>query len=81
MPLGVPALVVALPNNLSPFVEAGMSAPDLGRVGPALGPCCMIGRCASGRAARRPSMRRYRIEADGAAAGRAADVILRLTRT
>ena len=26
MPLGVPTLVVALPNNLSPFVEAGAMA-------------------------------------------------------
>ena len=35
MPLGVPALVVALPNNLSPFVEAGAmtGAPTAGRRG------------------------------------------------
>ncbi len=26
MPLGVPTLVVALPNNLSPFVDAGAMA-------------------------------------------------------
>ena len=39
MPLGVPALVVALPNNLSPFVEAGAMAGardrGRGRAGPA----------------------------------------------
>ena len=49
MPLGVPTLVVALPNNLSPFVEAGAMA---GAASPQAvrrpcEPCCMIVRCAS----------------------------------
>ncbi len=38
--LGVPALVIGLPNNLSPFVEAGLMAgvPPGGPIGPALAP-------------------------------------------
>ena len=85
MPLGVPTLVVALPNNLSPFVDAGAmagAADARRRSRPRSGPCCMIVRCASASAlAQGAFMRRYRIEADGQAAQRAADAILSLART
>ena len=79
MPLGVPALVVALPNNLSPFVDAGAmaGAGTAADVAPALRALLydgeMRGRLAAAQGA---FMRRYRIEADGRAARRAADAIL-----
>ena len=68
MPLGVPALVVALPNNLSPFVEAGAmaGAPTAADVAPAL-EALLYDREMRQRvgAAQEAFMRRYRIEADG----------------
>jgi hypothetical protein len=83
MPLEVPALVVALPNNLSPFVEAGVmagaSGPD--EIGPALRGLLydpeMRGRLA---AARHAFSARYGIMADGGAAARAADLIVGLSK-
>ena len=84
MPLGVPTLVVALPNNLSPFVEAGAmaGAGSPQDVAPALRALLydreMRRRLA---VAQEAFMRRYRIEADGRAAERAAEAILSLART
>lgn len=84
MPLGVPTLVVALPNNLSPFVEAGAmaGAGSPQAVAPALRALLydreMRQRVATAQEA---FMRRYRIQADGQAAERAADAILSLART
>ncbi len=76
--LGVPALVVGLPNNLSPLVDAGVmaGAPD-DRIAPA------IERLLYDRAAREALLERgtvfaeaYQMRADGGAAQRAADHIL-----
>jgi hypothetical protein len=84
MPLGVPTLVVALPNNLSPFVEAGAmaGAATPGDVAPALRALLydreMRQRIATAQEA---FVRRYRIEANGQAAERAADAIVSLART
>jgi hypothetical protein len=81
MAVDVPALVVALPNNLSPFVDAGALA---GAATPAeIGPMLRAllydqrfrARLGEGR---RAFMARYRITADGRAAVRAADAILSL---
>jgi spore coat polysaccharide biosynthesis predicted glycosyltransferase SpsG len=84
MPLGVPTLVVALPNNLSPFVEAGAMAGawTLADVGPALR-ALLYDREMRQRlsAARDAFLARYRITADGGAARRAAEAIISLTRT
>jgi hypothetical protein len=82
MALGVPALVVELPNNLSPFVEAGVmaGAESAGAIGPAVRALLydeeMRGRLAAARGA---FIARYGIHADGGAARRAADVILELS--
>jgi hypothetical protein len=81
MPLDVPALVVALPNNLSPFVEAGAvaGAGSHAEIGPALRAVLydkeFRERLARGR---RAFMERYEIGADGRAAIRAAEAIVRL---
>ena len=84
MPLGVPTLVVALPNNLSPFVDAGAmaGAATAAEVAPALR-ALLYDREMRQRVtlAQGAFMRRYRIEADGGAAERAADAILSLART
>jgi hypothetical protein len=84
MPLGVPALVVALPNNLSPFVEAGAMAGawTLADIGPTLR-ALLYDREMRQRlsAAREAFLARYRIAADGGAASRAAEAIISLTRT
>lgn len=83
MPLGVPTLVVALPNNLSPFVEAGAmaGAGTPAEVAPALR-ALLYDRGMRQRVvvAQQAFMRRYRIEADGGAAQRAADAILSFAR-
>jgi hypothetical protein len=82
MPLGVPALVVELPNNLSPFVEAGVMAGTAtpAEIEPALRALLydeeMRGRLAAARGA---FVARYGIHADGGAARRAADVVLELS--
>jgi len=78
MPLGVPALVVALPNNLSPFVEAGAMAgvENNGEIGPALASLLYDeDRRARMATARRAFMERVGIQADGRSAVRAADAI------
>jgi len=82
MPLNVPALVVQLPNNLTPFVDAGVmaGAATIDDIGPALRGLLydgeMRGRLAAARGA---FIARYGIHADGGAARRAADVILELS--
>jgi UDP-N-acetylglucosamine 2-epimerase len=81
MVLDVPALVVALPNNLSPFVEAGAlaGAGTLAEIGPLLRALLydekFRGRLGEGR---RTFMTRYQIVADRRAAARAADAIIHL---
>ena len=81
MALDVPSLVVALPNNLSPFVDAGAlaGAATLAEIGPMLRALLydqkFRARLGEGR---RAFMARYRITADGRAAVRAADAILSL---
>ncbi len=81
MVLDVPALVVALPNNLSPFVDAGAlaGAATLAEIGPMLRALLydqeFRARLGEGR---RAFMARYGITADGRAAARAADAILSL---
>ena len=83
MLLDVPALVVALPNNLTPFVDAGAmaGAADARAIGPALAGL-LYDRETRGRltAARRAFITRYGMVADGGAAGRAADLIVGLTK-
>jgi hypothetical protein len=84
MPLGVPALVVALPGNLSPFVEAGAmaGADSPARVEPALRALLYDRKMRlSLEEAQGAFMRRYHIDADGGAARRAADATLSLART
>ena len=72
MPLDVPALVVALPNNLSPFVEAGavagaaMTAKSARMLRALLYDQKFRDRLGEGR---RAFMARYGIAADGRAAG------------
>jgi hypothetical protein len=83
MALDVAALVLELPNNLSPFVDAGVmaGAASLEAIGPAL-EGLLYDREMGGRlaAARRAFVDRYGIRADGAAASRAADLIVGLSR-
>jgi hypothetical protein len=81
MVMGVPSLVLAMPNNLTPFVEAGAMAGvvDGEAIGPALRSLLADER---GREAllRRSAafMARYRVGSDGGAARRAAEEIVRL---
>lgn len=83
MLLDVPALVVALPNNLTPFVDAGAmaGAATLEAIGPAL-QGLLYDREMRERltAARRAFITRYGLVADGGAAGRAADLIVALMK-
>jgi len=76
--LGLPALVIGLPNNLSPFVDAGVM---VGATGHNLGPA--IETLLYDRQAREALLARasafvaeYKMRADGSAARRAADEIL-----
>ena len=81
MPLDVPALVVGLPNNLSPFVEAGAVAGAATRaeIGPMLRAVLYDKEFRDRLAeARRAFMARHQIAADGRAAIRAAESIVRL---
>ncbi len=81
MVLGVPSLVLAMPNNLTPFVEAGAMAGvrDGEPIGPALralladeqGRADLLRQSAA-------FMERYRVGSDGGAARRAAEEIVRL---
>jgi hypothetical protein len=79
--LGVPALVVGLPNNLSPFVDAGImaGAATTGAIAPALGRILYDDefRLQIERA-RNEYLRRFEIGSDGRAAGRSADAVLAL---
>jgi hypothetical protein len=79
--LGVPALVIGLPNNLSPFVDAGImaGAATIDEIGPQLlrilydqGFRLQIER------ARAAYLARFGIASDGRAAARSADAILAL---
>jgi hypothetical protein len=82
MIVDVPALVVPLPSNLSPFVEAGAMAgagPDTLPV--ELDRLLYDGESRSRlKAARRAFLERYGIRADGRAAARSAETILRAAR-
>jgi len=82
--LGVPALVVGLPNNLSPFVDAGvMVGVDAGgAIGPQLQALLYDRQVRDGLLARAAGFAaRYEMRADGQAASRAADEVLAMTRT
>ena len=81
MVMGVPSLVLAMPNNLTPFVEAGAMSGvyEGGPIGPALRALLADER---GRAEllrqSEAFMERYRVRSDGGAARRAAEAIVRL---
>lgn len=83
MVLGIPSLVVALPNNLSPFVEAGAmdGAASNAEIGPALG-ALLYDEERRTRLARavRDFMDRNAIGSDGRSAERSAEAILQLIR-
>jgi hypothetical protein len=83
--IGVPALVVGLPNNLSPFVDAGMMAGV--PAGDDQGAARLLERILYDEEfrrqldeARRGVLAAYRMESDGQAASRAAGAILDLAR-
>lgn len=82
MAIDVPALVVALPNNLTPFVDAGaMAGADAAGLGEALSRLLYDGESrARLTAGRRSFMDRYRIRADGTAAAHSAETILTLAQ-
>jgi hypothetical protein len=81
--LGVPALAIGLPNNLSPFVDAGAiaGAPSPAGIAPALGAVLYDEQfrrtLAAGAAA---TVNRYGMRADGRAAERSADAVMALAR-
>jgi hypothetical protein len=79
--LGIPALVIGLPNNLSPFVDAGImaGAPRPSEIGPMLERILydeqfrlQIDRTRS------EYLARFGIGSDGRAAARSADAVLAL---
>jgi hypothetical protein len=78
--LGVPALVVGLPNNLSPFVDAGaMRGAGRDEVGEALDALLYDRQARAGELASAARfVADFAIQADGRAAARAADAILAL---
>jgi UDP-N-acetylglucosamine 2-epimerase len=80
--LGVPALAIGLPNNLSPFVDAGVLAGTAGGASEMRGTLERILYDEEFRAAlarsREAFLRRYSIAADGRAAERTAGAIVRL---
>jgi hypothetical protein len=84
MVLGVPSLVLAMPNNLTPFVDAGAMAGVLEGepIGPALR-ALLVDQRARAELAERSSafMARYRVGSDGGAARRAAECIIGLAST
>jgi hypothetical protein len=83
MVLDVPALVLALPNNLSPFVDAGVMAGVRSRGGLRAALETLLydedRRAELGRR-RTAFLKANRIESDGRAAQRAADAIVELAR-
>jgi hypothetical protein len=81
MVMGVPSLVLAMPNNLTPFVEAGAMAGvvDGEAIGPALRSLLADERGREALLRRSEAfMARYRVGSDGGAARRAAEEIVRL---
>jgi hypothetical protein len=79
--LGVPSLVVDLPNNLSPFVESGVMAGVLTPTGIDQVLQALVADTPTRArllAGRQPFLERYRIAADGGAAQRAAAAIVHL---
>jgi len=82
--LGIPALVIGLPNNLSPFVEAGIMSGAAGTAAailPALRQILYDEEFRSRLArAQRAFLSRFRMAADGQAAERAAEAIVQLAR-
>ncbi len=81
MVMGVPTLVLALPNNLSPFVDAGVMAgvESGGDVAAALRAALATGPARDAWRARADAfMAREGIQADGQAVARAADAIVKL---
>ena len=81
MVLGVPGLVVDLPNNLSPFVEAGV----MSGAGPRDDLAPLLRRALADESSRREwnlrraaFLERYAISSDGGSARRAADEVRRL---
>jgi hypothetical protein len=81
MVMGVPSLVLAMPNNLTPFVEAGAMAGvyEGHPIGPALR-ALLADDQARAELLRQSAafMERYRVRSDGGAARRAAQAIVRL---
>jgi hypothetical protein len=79
--VGIPALVIGLPNNLSPFVAAGImaGAATTSEIEPALNRILYDEefRLQLGRA-REDYLRRFAIGSDGRAAARSADAVLAL---
>lgn len=78
MVLGVPAVVVALPNNLTPLVDAGVmvgAGDDVESIRAALGSVLDGDAAAATHARLRDFAARYRLGADGHAAERAARAI------
>jgi hypothetical protein len=81
MVLGVPSLVLAMPNNLMPFVEAGAMAGvfEASPVGPALRALLVDERGRTELLQRSAAfMARYRVVSDGGAARRAVERIVGL---
>ena len=79
--IGVPALVIGLPNNLSPFVDAGIMAGAEGGILQALRQILYDEEFRHELGlAQRAFLTRYRVAADGKAAERAADAIVELAR-
>ncbi|MBI4476962.1 MAG: hypothetical protein HY654_07295 [Acidobacteria bacterium] len=83
MTLDVPALVLGLPNNLSPFVEVGAlaGAERAEQIGPVLDALLYDeGRRSQLATARRAFIEHFGLMSDGRAAARAAEAILVLSR-
>jgi hypothetical protein len=81
--LDVPALVIGLPNNLSPFVEAGvMAGAARGDIRTALERILYDEKFRQQlEAVRRVFLARFRILSDGSAAERSAEIVLKLADT
>jgi hypothetical protein len=82
MVLGVPSLVVGLPNNLTPFVDAGvMAGADAASAGTALETLLYDRQAREDWRQRAEAFAaRHEMRADGRAAARAADAVLRISR-